>query len=195
VDRAVPLPLPEKPPAAVVASVFDGLVVLDDLGSLASTTAALVPAASGRGGITLADWLAPPQKRPGIVLLPGMQSALARGLEKGSLPPRPGDDLFMPAIDMLAAGGRTALLARWRVGGRTTADLMTEFLRDATLATADTPAPPAAASWQRAVDVVTAEAPDPDREPRLKQGEHVLTDARHPFFWAGYLLIDSAAER
>jgi tetratricopeptide (TPR) repeat protein len=190
IDRAVPLPLPERPPATLVASVFDGLVVLDDLGSMGSTTALLVPAASGRGSITLTDWLAPPQKRPGLVLLPGMQSALARGLEKGSLPPRPGDDLFMPAIDLLAAGGRTALLARWRVGGRTTADLMTEFLRDVTPTAADTPPPPASASWRRAVDVVTAEAPDPDREPRLKQGEHPLTDARHPFFWAGYLLID-----
>ncbi len=195
IDRAVPLPLPEKPPAAVVASVFDGLVVLDDLGSMATATASLVPAAAGRGSIPLADWLAPPQKRPGIMLLPGMQSALARGLEKGSLPPRPGDDLFMPAIDLLAAGSRTALLARWRVGGRTTADLMTEFLRDATLTADHAPAPSASASWQRAVDVVTAEAPDPDREPRLKRGEQPLTDARHPFFWAGYLLLDSAAER
>jgi tetratricopeptide (TPR) repeat protein len=195
IDRAVPLPVPDKPPAAVVASVFDGLAVLDDLGGIGSATATLVPGASARGGITLSDWLAPPQKRPGFILLPGMQSALARGLEKGSLPPRPGDDLFMPALDLLAAGSHTALLARWRVGGRTTTDLMLEFVRDASLAAADTPPPPASASWRRAVDVVTAEAPDPDREPRLKQGEQVLPDARHPFFWAGYLLLDCAAER
>jgi hypothetical protein len=187
--------VPDKPPAAVVASVFDGLAVLDDLGGIGSATATLVPGASARGGITLSDWLAPPQKRPGFILLPGMQSALARGLEKGSLPPRPGDDLFMPALDLLAAGSHTALLARWRVGGRTTTDLMLEFVRDASLAAADTPPPPASASWRRAVDVVTAEAPDPDREPRLKQGEQVLPDARHPFFWAGYLLLDCAAER
>lgn len=196
IDRAVPLPLPEKPPAALVASVFDGLAVLDDVGgSTASAVAAVVPPAAGRGGITLTDWLAPPTKRPALVLLPGMQSAFARGLDKGSLPPRPGDDLFMPAVDLLAAGARTAVLARWRVGGRTTADLMMEFVRDATLVAGDTPPPPASASWQRAVDVVTAEAPDPDREPRLKQGDAVLTDARHPFFWAGYLLIDGGAER
>ncbi len=196
IDRAVPLPLPEKPPAALVASVFDGLAVLDDLGMLGtSPVASLVPGAAGRGGIPLADWLAPPQKRPGFVLLPGMQSAFARGLEKGSLPPRPGDDLFMPAIDLLAAGAHTAVLARWRVGGRTTTDLMLEFLRDATATAPDAPPPPASASWRRAVDVVTAEAPDAAREPRLKQGEAVLTDARHPFFWAGYLLIDGAAAR
>ena len=187
IDRAVPLPLPEKPPAVAVASVFDGLVVLDDL----AANGPLVPAAAGRGGISFADWLAPPQKQAGIVLLPGMQSALARGLDTAALPERPGDDLFMPALDLLAAGSRTAILARWRVGGRTTADLMTEFLRDATAAAADEPPTPASASWQRAVDVVTAEAPDPAVEPRLKQGEAVLEDARHPFFWAGYLLIDT----
>jgi len=165
-------------------------VVLEDLGVNAAGGGPLVPAASGRGGISFADWLAPPQKRPGVVLLPGMQSALARGLEKAALPERPGDDLFMPAVDLLAAGGRTAVLARWRVGGRTTADLMMEFLRDATAATADAPPPAASASWQRAVDVVMAESPDPTLEPRLKQGQAVLENARHPFFWAGYLLID-----
>ena len=190
IDRAVPLPLPEKLPAVAVASVCDGLVVLEDLGVNAAGGGPLVPAASGRGGISFADWLAPPQKRPGVVLLPGMQSALARGLEKAALPERPGDDLFMPAVDLLAAGSRTAVLARWRVGGRTTADLMMEFLRDATAATADAPPPAASASWQRAVDVVMAESPDPTLEPRLKQGQAVLENARHPFFWAGYLLID-----
>jgi hypothetical protein len=46
------------------------------------------------------------------------------------------------------------------------------------------------------VDLVTAERPDPDREPRLRQqGDAVLDDARHPFFWAGYLLVDCGSGR
>jgi hypothetical protein len=46
-------------------------------------------------------------------------------------------------------------------------------------------------SWRRAVDIVTAECPDPTREPRLRQqGEAVLADGKHPFLWAGYVLVD-----
>jgi hypothetical protein len=41
------------------------------------------------------------------------------------------------------------------------------------------------------VDLVTAERPAPDREPRLRfDPAAVLPDARHPFLWAGPLLID-----
>ena len=50
---------------------------------------------------------------------------------------------------------------------------------------------PAVESWRRAVDIVAAEEPDIDREPRLAQSpEAVLTDSRHPLFWAGCLLVD-----
>ena len=34
------------------------------------------------------------------------------------------------------------------------------------------------------------------REPRVKQTpQHVLPDARHPFFWAGYILVDCGLGR
>ena len=46
-------------------------------------------------------------------------------------------------------------------------------------------------SWQRAVDLVTAERPDFNQEPRIKITNSVIpNDATHPFFWAGYTLID-----
>jgi hypothetical protein len=41
------------------------------------------------------------------------------------------------------------------------------------------------------VAVVTAEEPDVSREPRVKQSPgDVLADAKAPFFWAGYTLVD-----
>jgi hypothetical protein len=117
---------------------------------------------------------------------------MAGGLAK--LPSRPGDDLFLAVTDLVAAGGRTAVVSRWRMGGKTSVDLVEEFLRDRELVGAD--APPASESWQRAVEMAMAEQPDMGREPRLKQSpQTVLTDAGHPLLWSGYLLVDCGVGR
>ncbi|MFM9059565.1 MAG: CHAT domain-containing protein [Planctomycetaceae bacterium] len=193
IDRAVPVVMPAAgPPGALVASVFDALMMFDESGE-AGAAATLVPAAAGRGGLTFADWIAPPPKRARVVVVPGLQTALADGLKEKSLPSRPGDDVFLPATDLLAAGAHTAVVSRWRVGGGTCVDLMTEFVREATAPAADPPEP-ASALWRRAVDLVTAECPDLAHEPRLRQiGDAALADARHPFLWAGYALVDCGA--
>ncbi|MFM9025306.1 MAG: hypothetical protein ACKON7_08210 [Planctomycetaceae bacterium] len=178
------------PPAAQIASVFPALALFEESSGGGGAEPCLVPPGAGRAGISFPEWLAPPAKRPRVVLVPGMQTALADGLDPKSLPARPGDDLFLPATDLLAAGAQTALLARWRVGGGTCVALMTEVLREATAVPAE-PREPPAELWRRAVDIVTAEQPDPAREPRLRaSAEAVLADASHPFFWAGYLLVD-----
>jgi hypothetical protein len=72
------------------------------------------------------------------------------------------------------------------MGGKSTTDLVSEFLRDL-----DDPAVEPAASWYRSVEIVTAEEPDMAREGRLRPTvDAVLGDMRHPLFWAGYMLID-----
>jgi len=142
--------------------------------------------------MTFGEWLSPPSKRPQCVVLPGFQSAMAGGLAK--LPARPGEDLFLAVTDLVAAGGRTAVVSRWRMGGKTSVDLVEEFLRDREIVGADVPT--AAESWQRAVEMARAEQPDVGREPRLKQSpQAVLPDARHPLLWAGYLLVDCGVGR
>ena len=89
-------------------------------------------------------------------------------------------------------GASTAVISRWRTGGKSCVDLMTEFLREATVAE-----PPAAsASWQRAVDLVRDEEPDAAQEPRVKPSPDApLATPLHPFLWAGYMLIDCGAGR
>jgi tetratricopeptide (TPR) repeat protein len=191
VERSQPLALPlPGPPPALVAALFDDLAIFEELGSEGPVaTRPLIPAATGSGGMTFADWLAPPLKRTRRILLPGLQTAMAGGLAK--LPARSGEDVFIAATDLLAAGSQTAVVSRWRMGGKLAADLMAEFLRDVTGPAPDGESPAAAASWQRAVDVAMAEEPDPEREPRLKPvAKAVLSDATHPFLWAGYMLID-----
>ncbi len=193
IDRALPLTATGGPPPTLAGSLLDTLVVFDELaGDGPTASRPLVAAANGKGGMTFGDWAASPQKRPHIVVLPGLQTAMAGGLSK--LPPRPGEDIFLAATDLLAAGARTALLSRWRVGGNVSVDLVEAFLRDrgddaAERPSSDLPSP--ATSWRRAVDLVIAEPPDLARERRVKPSPKApITDARHPFFWAGYALVD-----
>jgi tetratricopeptide (TPR) repeat protein len=191
-DRTVPLTFPASIPPALVTGMCDALALFDESSADAAEGGILLPGAGSRPPITFTEWLEPPAKRPQVVLLPGLQTAMANGFTKTRPSGRPGEELFMTAVDLMAAGSSTAVLARWRVGGGSTVDLMTEFLRDVTAIPQGRPRPPASESWRRAVDLVTAERPDLDREPRLKpHSDTVLTDGRHPFFWAGYLLVDS----
>jgi tetratricopeptide (TPR) repeat protein len=192
-DHALPLPAAGGLPPTLAGSLLDTLVVFDELGGegpIASRP--LVAPMNGKGGMTFGDWATAPPKRPRLVVLPGLQTAMAGGLTK--LPTRPGEDVFLAATNLLAAGARTALVSRWRVGGKVSVDLVEEFLRDQR---GDGAADPAAdfatpsESWRRAVELVAAEPPDLSRERRVKPSpKSPITDARHPFFWAGYLLVD-----
>jgi tetratricopeptide (TPR) repeat protein len=192
VERVAPLNATLAAPIPVAAAVCDSLAVFDELSGEGPVAVwPLLPYGTGKGSaVTFGDWLAPPQKRPRRVLLPGLQTAMAGGLAK--VPQRPGEDVFLAVTDVVAAGARTAVVSRWRMGGKTCTDLMTEFLREATAA--DGAAAPAA--WQRAVDLVLAEEPDVAREPRVRlSGDALLARPLHPLLWAGYLLVDCGGGR
>ena len=191
VDEAVGLsPTAKKIPVTLPASLADTVAVFDDL-TLRSITSnqPMVATVAGRPGMLLADWLQPPAKMPRCILLMGLQTGATGG--NSTTRGRPGADLFTTAMDLAAAGAETTLLSRWNVGGRVSADLGIEFLRDRQLMKPDGSLPTAAASWRRAVNLVIAEQPDFSREPRVKVSKNTVpTDARHPFFWAGFALID-----
>ena len=191
VDRVTPLTPAGPLPIPVAASACDTLAIFDELGGEGPVAAwPMVPLGSGKGAMHFHDWLAPPLKRPQRVLLPGLQTAMAGGLEK--VPSRPGDDVFLAATDLLAAGARTVVVSRWRTGGKSCIDLMTEFLRESTVADPSD----ASASWQRAVDLVRSEEPDAAQEPRVKPTpDATLTAPLHPFLWAGYMLVDCGGGR
>ena len=179
--------VPAVPPA-LVAALCDDLVFFGEVAGEGPIDARpLMPGAGG--GMTFGDWLAAPRKRPQRVLVPGFQSAMAGGLHR--LPNRPGEDLFAAATDLIAAGAHTALVSRWRMGGRIASDLVAEFLGDVAAPAAAGGRRSAAESWHRAVDLVMAEQPDPAVEPRLKAAPKVaLDDGTHPLLWAGYMLLD-----
>jgi hypothetical protein len=58
------------------------------------------------------------------------------------------------------------------------------------------PHEPAAAAWQRSVQLASDRLLDPALEGRIKPSPHNQgLKANHPFFWSGYMLLDTGATR
>ena len=93
--------------------------------------------------------------------------------------------MFLSVCGLMSTGVRTVLLSRWRTGGQTSFDLVREFAQELPHASPSD-------AWQRAI-LLCAESPlNLDAEPRLKRADNEeIPKASHPFFWAGYMLIDS----
>jgi CHAT domain len=189
----LPTPLPE--PGHLVATLLDELIVLDEVEPGRDSGYSWSPLGHSKGGAddTLATWFALPYGGPERVVLTGFSTAAEQGLKgsrrsasrNGSLPP--GGEIFQAVCGLMANGARTILLTRWRSGGRTNIDLVREFVQEL-------PQMPATEAWQRSC-LLAREAPlDAVREPRLKLGKDAESPptADHPFFWAGYLLVDSS---
>ncbi len=176
-------PLPTASP--LYGSLFDSLVVLDDL-VLGETAGGNDKAATGgepspydwspipldraRGAGSLAQWLALPQKGAAQVLLPNVHTPAENGLRQAATAPR-GSELFLSLCGLMSTGART--------------ELVHQFAQEL-------PYTSAADAWQRGVQMQWETPLDLDREPRVKRspGSDGAT-ARHPLFWSGYILIDT----
>jgi hypothetical protein len=187
VPGAVPLRPDQGEQGSALAALFDRMVVLDDLANLEQPPldTTVLRGQGGASGSRLATWLELPFAAPEVVMLPGFHSAAEAALKK--MPAvQPGDELFLPICSILATGARTALISRWRTGGQTSLDLMREFA--AGLADQEEPDD----AWQRAILLTSESRLDFDREPRVEaKSAAEPPTASHPFFWSGYLLIDT----
>lgn len=132
----------------------------------------------------LADWIEYPWGSPDQLILPGFHTAAEANLGSQDS----GYEIFLAACGIMATGTRTALLSRWRTGGKTPAVLVREFTTQLSSAGAS-------AAWQHAVSVARHEQLDAKLEPRVRAARDITeVSADHPFFWAGYLLLDTGAE-
>ncbi len=187
-------PLPDKPPvpSGVGRTVWDRLVVLNDLDNRKEASATTPYGWSPTGASAkpvdtdeMTQWMRLPWGGPEEILLPGFHTAAEDAFEK----PDNGRSLFLASTALMATGAKTALLSRWRTGGETSFSLIREYLQErGDLAPTQ--------AWQRAVHVVRPFPIDPDLEPRIngsKNGDGELT-AANPFFWAGYVLLDRSAQ-
>jgi hypothetical protein len=181
VKGAVALPSSLPAASSVYRTVLDGLVVLDDVepekGLLDWSP---VQIDRGKPGAALADWLSLPWGGPKQVVLPGFHTSAESGLRKAAAA---GDDLFLSLCALMGSGTRTVLVSRWRVGGRTSIDLMREFVQEL-------PFSSPAEAWQRSVQVCSDTPVESEHEPRIRDGAAEGLKGDHPFFWAGYMLVD-----
>ncbi len=189
VNGAVALRTPSPAPSAIYGTLFHRLIVFDDL-VLSDQDPygwVLAPIDKSKAGATLADWLALPWGGPQVVILPGFHTAAEDGLKRLHRG-LPGSEIFLSVCGLMANGARTILLSRWRSGGQTTYDLVREFVQEL-------PNGSASDAWQRAVLLSMDSHVNFSGEPRVKRTstDDDAPKASHPFFWAGYMLIDSGS--
>ena len=135
---AISKPLPAASP--LYGSLFDTLVVLDDLGAGEKAASekgsggdqsryyvwSPVPLDSVRSAGSLANWFTLPWKNTAQILLPGFHTPAENSLRQlGSA--RPGNDLFLSTCGLMSTGARTVLISRWRTGGPACGELMRQF--------------------------------------------------------------------
>jgi tetratricopeptide (TPR) repeat protein len=173
-------------PSGVFSSTCDRLVVLTDLEPAARNAYAWSPMALDRGkaGGALDSWLLLPWQGPAEVVLPGFHTAAESGLKRGGN----GSEVFLAVCGLMASGTRSALLSRWSVAGQSAYDLVGEYVQEL-------PHSSAAEAWQRAVQLARQNPIDAELEPRVSAAglKEDLT-GEHPFFWAGYMLVDTGTK-
>lgn len=169
-------------PSSLISSTIQRLVVLQDLDDSDKGLYSLIPLPGdkARSGGSLAEWFALPWAGPDEVVLPGFHTAAENSLKRGGT----GDELFLTICGLMSTGSRSILISRWRTGGQTSLDLTREYVQELPHSTPTQ-------SWRRSVELAKATVIDPDAEPRVKMPTAAKElKAQHPFFWAGYLLVD-----
>lgn len=183
----VQLQAPLPGPSSDYVSMFDRLVVFDDLletGQGDPYEWSPIPIDRTASSSTLRGWMSLPFAGPTEVLLPGYHTGAENGLKRNS-PKNAGDEVFLSVCGMMASGARTILLSRWRPAGQASYDLVREFAQEL-------PHTDPTDAWQRSVQLGTQTPIDPEAEPRVKAaGIDEPPAAVHPFFWAGYMLVDT----
>jgi hypothetical protein len=183
--------------ANLISPLLDQLIVMDDIADTVAIgeSSSLLPRSRGTTKGWLNNWITLPVGGPEQIVLTGVATEAEQGLKapkrtssrsNAARQEAAGGEVFQSLCNMMAGGARIVLMTRWRTSGRTNFDLVREFAKEL-------PNAPASDAWQRAC-LLAREAPlDTTREPRLKRSEESgdLPTADHPFFWAGYILVDT----
>lgn len=193
VTGPVRLAPPLQQPGFLFVPLVDQLLVLDDVEVNRNDPFGWspLPKSRGKNADSLAAWMGLPLEGPERVVMTGLPTAAETGLKaagrrSGDAAALPGAELFNSVCALMASGSRTVLVSRWRTGGQMNLQLVREFVQELQQSPADV-------AWQRSVMLAWETPLDAAQEPRLKrlaEGSEP-PGANHPFFWAGYLLVDT----
>ncbi len=117
---------------------------------------------------------------PRDIVLPSVPTAAATGLKARS----DGRELFELLCSLYAAGAQSVLVGRWPAGAFPATELAREFVQEL-----DELGPEAA--WQRSVELLWQTEIDHMLDPTIVVDKELTSlPGEHPYFWAGYLLMD-----
>ena len=184
--------------SSIYAAMFDKMLVFQDLRNDEGAAFQIFPMGLDYGVKegSLGYWFLLPYGAPRLVVLPGMrtqcESLLKKSAKRTGTASRqtavPGQEFFLTSMAFLANGSDTVVLPRWNLEGTSPWRLTTHFL---------TQLPEnenSAQAWRKAVLKFASSEIRPEAEPRIAKGDELKSiSCSHPFFWAGYVLIDSGS--
>lgn len=178
-------PPTSRVPTSLLSAVTDCLLVwVDDWKSGVNPNSfSWIPDTNNKGGHSLIEWLLLPWPGPRQIIAPQFSTAAGSGLKSNDLN---GRELFLLACHAIAGGAQTILISRWNVGDTSSFRASIEFAVAArSLSATDAKLKMVEAIQQLPIDTSeTARV----RAPADGAGDRKSV---HPFFWSGYLLIDT----
>ncbi len=171
-------------PSGYTSSLMNRLIVWNDIEMNFNKPYAWSPAqydGQSRQSL-LSNWIEYPWDSPDQVVIPGFHTAAEGSLGRAAN----GQEIFRAVCGLMATGTRTALLSRWRTGGKVPAVLVSDFSSGLLEKSASD-------AWRHATETARGETLNVKSEPRVKSSAEEIS-ADHPFFWSGYMLIDTGAE-
>ncbi len=172
-------------PSYLARQLCDRLLVMADIEDSDKGPYAWAPMVLDRNkqGSQLVDWFSLPWGGPHATAFTSFHTAAETSLKKGGN----GDEIFLTVCGLMAAGSRTIVLSRWRMGGSSTIDLMREYHQELGYTSA-------AKSWRRSVRLMQESNLLVETEPRIRGNARDALSGQHPIFWAGYILCDTGNE-
>ncbi|MEZ6095350.1 MAG: hypothetical protein R3C03_14160 [Pirellulaceae bacterium] len=170
-------------PSSLFGSVVDEFILLSEQTEIPQTgplAMALLEKDRNLGGSNLASWLSLPWAGPEHLVLPTFESHGATGVKSKMN----GFELFLTSTAAYASGARTILISRWPTRGRSSSYFTESYWRlSRTMPPID--------AFRNTLHAMQELELETEFEGRVSGAKEVVSvKAKHPLFWAGYLLMD-----
>jgi hypothetical protein len=175
-----------KTPTSLLSGSIDRLIAWADDWKSAPDNAgnfSWIPDTNNKPGHSLVDWHLLPWTGPRQIIVPQFSTDAGNGLKSGNAN---GQDLFQLTCHAIACGAQTVLISRWNVGNSSAFQASTDFAAASTSQSAID-------AWLQTVDKIKSLPVDVGEASRIKGPKEGIGDRKcdHPFFWSGYLLVDT----